>query len=412
MRQRRWRTGVIVVALALGMASSPAGAATAPHSHVDGDGDAFRQVNLVSDLPGVAPMLDKEVKNPWGIALGPNTPLWVNNNFNPALAKLCDTCVPAPVDLLTKITLYSGANGHDPFTKLKLQVTASSPTGIVFNPTTSFRVRQGGVTAPARFLMNELVVNAAGTGPVAEVTGWSNAATPVPKTTAHTRATHDDTFYFGLALVPGEPPGKAAKSREPGPRLVAVGARSDNSAVVDVFDGAFHKLRLPRAFIDPNAQNLVPYNVAYLQGRVYISYTSADGTGDALSVFTRNGTFLKRLVTGAPLAGPWGMTIAPEDWGDFGGALLVGNVGDGNPSDGTINAFDTRTGRKLGTLLDTHGKPIVNPGLWGLAFGNGTIGTPRTLLFAAGIGSAPGGFGDDGYSHGLVGLIEPVDNDD
>ena len=100
------------------------------------------------------------------------------------------------------------------------------------------------------------------------------------------------------------------------------------------------------------------------------------------------------------------MAIAPEDWGDFGGALLVGNV-----ESGKINAFNRRNGHLLGTLSDAAGMPLVNPGLWGLAFGNGTIGTPRTLLFAAGIGESAGGFGEHVYEHGLVGLIEPVDNE-
>jgi hypothetical protein len=73
-----------------------------------------------------------------------------------------------------------------------------------------------------------------------------------------------------------------------------------------------------------------------------------------------------------------------------------------------INAFDRHTGHFEGTLMDAHGKPLVNPGLWGIAFGNGVIGTPRTLIFAAGIGSEAGGFGNDVYAHGLVGLIKPV----
>jgi uncharacterized protein (TIGR03118 family) len=356
---------------------------------------AFRQVNLVSDLPGRAQLLDREVKNPWGIAFGPDTPIWVNNNFNPALASLCPTCVPKPADLLTKITLYSGANGHQPITKVPLEVTASSPTGMVYNPTTSFAVTQRGVRAPARFIFNELFVNAARTAPVAKVTGWSNAADPVPTTTAKTRASHTGAFHFGLALIPGD--------STQGPRLVAVGAKADNTGVVDVYDAAFNKLNVHGKFVDPHAGALAPYNVAYLHGRVYIAYTSESGRRDAVSVFTRHGTFIKRLHTGGPLAGPWGMAIAPAHWGGFGGALLVGNVGDGR-----INAFSAKTGHLLGTLKNARGHDIRNPGLWGIAFGNGTIGTPRTLLFAAGIGSAPGGFGDDVYAHGLVGLIRPV----
>jgi uncharacterized protein (TIGR03118 family) len=354
--------------------------------------DAFRQVNLVSDLPGRAQLLDRDVKNPWGIALGPTTPLWVNNNFNPASATVCPTCVPKPAQLLTEITLYAGANGQQPITKVPLEVRASAPTGIVFNPTTSFVVNQGGVRAPARFIFDEVVPNAARTAPLAEVTGWSNAANPLPTTTATTAARHNGAFYFGLAMIPG-------------PRLVAVGQLASGPGVVDVYDGTFNKVNRPGAFVDPHAQALVPYGVAYLRGHVYISYISANGRSDAVSVFTPEGRFVKRLATGAPLAGPWGMVIAPPDWGDFGGALLVGNV-----DDGMIHAFNPSTGQLRGTLRNASGKPIVNPGLWGLAFGNGVIGTPRTLLFAAGIGSAPGGFGQDVYSHGLVGLIRPVDD--
>jgi hypothetical protein len=56
------------------------------------------------------------------------------------------------------------------------------------------------------------------------------------------------------------------------------------------------------------------------------------------------------------------------------------------------------TGAFMGQLRDAQGHLIANSGLWGLSFGNGLTGTPRTLLFAAGI---------DGYSHGLFGLIRP-----
>src|SRR3954469_9943785 len=143
----RARAGVLAAAMSVATLTVPAAAAQAS---AGGDG-AFRQVNLVSDLPGVAPLLDSQVKNPWGIALGPDTPLWVNNNFNPAQENLCDTCVPEPADLLTKITIYSGASGHDPFAKVPLEVTASSPTGMVFNPTMDFVVDQGGVRSPATF---------------------------------------------------------------------------------------------------------------------------------------------------------------------------------------------------------------------------------------------------------------------
>src|SRR5690348_8587767 len=146
---QRWRVAGVTLALAatpFGAALAPASAtspaaSTATASAHHGDRLAFRQVNLVSDLPGRAQLLDKEVRNPWGIALGPTTPLWVNNQFNPASD--CN-CIPAPEDLLTKITLYQGANGTDPISKVPLEVTASSPTGMVFNPTSDFVINQDG----------------------------------------------------------------------------------------------------------------------------------------------------------------------------------------------------------------------------------------------------------------------------
>ncbi len=132
----------------------------------------------------------------------------------------------------------------------------------------------------------------------------------------------------GLALVPGE----KGKYRKHGPRLLA--ADSANG-VIDVYDGKFRLLRTPHLFVDPHtaADHLPPYNVTYLKGRVYVAYAEFGKPAAALSVFTRDGHFIRRLVTGAPLAGPWGMAIATRHWGDFGGALLVGNV-----EDGKINA--------------------------------------------------------------------------
>jgi len=77
----------------------------------------------------------------------------------------------------------------------------------------------------------------------------------------------------------------------------------------------------------------------------------------------------------------------------------------GNFGDGTINAFNPVTGAFLGTLSDSLGNPIVNEGLWGLAFGNGAAGTnTSTLYFTAGI-PGPGGAVED---HGLFGAINAV----
>ena len=396
-RRRRAGVGAVLGLFVLGVLGSQVGAPAVAHSgHDDDDDGSFVQTNLVSDIPGMARLLDKEVKNPWGIALGPDTALWVNNNFNPA-SVVCETCLPAPEDLLTKITLYRGANGIDPITKVPLEVTASSPFGIVFNPTSKFRITQDGVSSPARFLFNEVFINSTGDGPEARITGWNDVPAAARVTTS-TAAREDQAFHLGLAMVPAD--------SHHGPRLLAAdGVNGD----IDVFNGRFHRVRTPGLFVDPHAQEqgLVPYNVAYLQHRVYVAYADPNGNpGGAISVFKANGKFKKRLVTSDRLSGAWGMAIAPEHWGKFGGRLLVGNV-----DTGLIQAFGRRSGHFKGTLKDASGEPLVNSGLWGIAFGNGKIGTPDDLIFAAGIGNETND-ALHSYEHGLIGLIEPAGMED
>jgi uncharacterized protein (TIGR03118 family) len=392
-RRRVAVSGLASCVLVLGVLAAQAAAPATARGHHSHHRSAFTQVNLVSDIEGMAQITDPALKNPWGLAFGPSTPAWVANNFNPA-SKCPESdpeCIPAPEDLLTKITLYSGANATTPLvTKVPLEVSGSSPTGVVFNPTTSFVINQGGVDTPARFLFNETFLNSAGDAPEARITGWSNVPAPAPSTTS-TDARKDPALHFGLALVPGE-------DDDDSMLLAADGV----NGVIDVFDSKFQPVTTPGLFTDPGAaeDGLAPYNVTFLDGRVYVAYfndpEAAGFSLGAVSVFKPDGRFKKRLVTSRKLEGPWGMAIAPDDWGRFGGRLLVGNV-----DNGKIFAFNKSNGHFRGTVRDAHGDPIVNPGIWGIAFGNGTIGTPRTLLFVAGVGEEVGGFGDEIYEHGL-----------
>ena len=110
-------------------------------------------------------------------------------------------------------------------------------------------------------------------------------------------------------------------------------------------------------------------------------------------MYDNDGHLLRRLIAqGGDLNSPWGLVIAPHDFGAFGGALLVGNFG----GVGAIHAYDRRTGAELGQLMNPDGNPILINSLWALRFGNGVTGTPDSLLFTAGIG-------DEG--HGLFGEI-------
>ena len=382
--RRRGRVAAAAVASsclvlgALAQAGSPAGAHSRPHHHHD----AFQQVNLVSDIPGLAQKTEPALINPWGIAFSDTSPLWVNNQG----------ALPGEP---SKIQLYRGANGvQEDIEKLELEVDASSPTGMVFNDSEKFLIDQGQGPVPARFIFNEVFFG--DPGPTSRITGWAGAD-PNPTVTTPASAPKTPAFHAGMALVP------ATALR--GPRLLVANFKFPDGRI-DVYNGTFQEVTKRGQFVDRRAEEagLAPYNVAYLDGLVYVAYSNPF-VADAVSVFTPEGTFLKRLVTDGArgrLVGPWGMAIAPDHWGHFGGDLLVANV-----DDGRIHAFNPDDGDFEGTLRDARGAPLVNLGIWGIAFGNGTIGTPRTLLFVAGMGDEVGSF-EGFYEHGLLGLIKPV----
>jgi uncharacterized protein (TIGR03118 family) len=114
-----------------------------------------------------------------------------------------------------------------------------------------------------------------------------------------------------------------------------------------------------------------------------------------VDVFDANGALIRRFATRGQLNAPWGMALAPADFGRFSNALLIGNFGDGR-----INAFDLASGERLGSLHMPDGKAVSIEGLWGMQFGNGLMNQPvNTLFFAAGPGDE---------EHGLYGRIDPA----
>jgi len=169
----------------------------------------------------------------------------------------------------------------------------------------------------------------------------------------------------------------------------------------------------PGMFVDPKLPaGYAPFDIASLGGRVYVTYAMQkpdkhdDQAGAGLGfvdVFDMNGQLLRRLSRHGKLNSPWGLALAPNNFGPFSGALLVGNFGDGH-----INAYSAGSGRFIGTLRNEAGAPIQIDGLWGIRFGNGSSGggalaPTNTLYFAAGIGEE---------QHGLFGAITSVGEHD
>jgi uncharacterized protein (TIGR03118 family) len=100
-----------------------------------------------------------------------------------------------------------------------------------------------------------------------------------------------------------------------------------------------------------------------------------------VDIFDTSGNLLQKLIAQGALNSPWGLALAPAGFGAYGGALLVGNFGDGY-----INAYNAADGTWLGPVFTDTGDPFDEPGLWALAFGNGgSGGSQNTLYITAGI---------------------------
>jgi uncharacterized protein (TIGR03118 family) len=314
-------------------------------------------VNLVSDQPGVAALTDPDLVNAWGLSHGPNTPIWVSDNGT-GLTTLYRTDTPgSPVTKVLAVTIPGG-----------------DPTGQVFNDTTAFDVP--GTTTAAKFIF------ATENG---DISAWAGGAAATPA--GHVA----DGVYKGLALA----------HTPAGPMLLAANFHDNH---IDVYDGSFTLLSTPGKFRDPFLPaGYAPFDVAEINGRIVVSYAKQDaarhddvaGPGHGfVDVYSESGQFLRRLATRGVLNSPWALTIAPSSFGQFAGALLVGNFGDGR-----IHALDPRTGAVLGTLRGTSGRPLVIDGLWALMVGDPVAGGADSLWFSA---------GPDGEGHGLLGLLEPA----
>ena len=304
----------------------------------------YVQTNLVSNIPGRAAHPDPDLQNPWGMSFSNGSPFWVSDNGT-GLSTLYNG-LGVKSGLVVSIPLPTGG--------------PSAPTGQVFNNTGSFQLSNGG---NASFLF------ATEDGTIA---GWNGAA----GTTAITMVDRSqNASYKGLAIA-----GSGASAR--------LYAANFATGTVDVFDGSFAPIA--GGFVDPGLPaGYAPFNVQNIGGNIVVTYAVVGPTGDdvagpgngVVDVYDVNGNLLRRVSSGGALNSPWGVALAPGSFGPFGGALLVGNFGDG-----TINAFDFFSGALLGTLMDGGGNPIVNDGLWAIAFGNhSATSDPNSLYLTAGL---------------------------
>jgi len=187
-----------------------------------------------------------------------------------------------------------------------------------------------------------------------------------------------------------------------------------HNAKVDVFNGSFTKVAAAGGFVDASVPaGYAPFGIQNIpagdgSARIYVAYAKqdsdrrdeVDGAGFGyLAVFDASGTLIKHLASGGALNAPWGIAMAPSNFGALSGELLVGNFGDG-----AINAYDPATGTSQGAMMLRSGGPVQIAGLWGIAFGNGLNSQPtNTLFYAAGAnGEADGVYGRIDYDTSMT----------
>ena len=337
----------------------------------------YTQTNLVSNTAGIAPVTDPSLVNPWGLSRGSGSPWWISDNVT-GLS-----------------TLYNGAGAKQglvvtipPTDPTNPKTPTGSPTGTIFNgSTTDFLLAPN---APATFLFSTIDGTIVGWN---AGVGLASGAKP-PSTHAVTVArTKNGSSYTGLtsAFIHGK-------------RYLY--AANFTKGRVDVYDNAFHPVKLSRNKDDRGGnddfgfdddrhrhddnepfederlpRNFVPFNVQSIGNDIVVTYAlhlpgspfETDGPGlGYVDIYSSQGQLLRRLEHGSWLNAPWGVALAPLDFGRFSHDLLIGQFAGGGTteSSGYIAAYDLATGEFHGLLEDASGKPIAINGIWAISPGN------------------------------------------
>jgi uncharacterized protein (TIGR03118 family) len=274
-----------------------------------------------------------------------------------------------------KSTLYTGTGAIVPLVVTIPSAppggTPGSPTGTIFNGTTEFTVAPG---APASFLF----VTEDGT-----ISGWAPTVNPSTAIIVVNESAKGASFK-GLTSATATLPDTTTTT-------TLLYAADFTLAKIEVFDGTFkHVTEIEERINDTDGipADYGPFNVQNLGGNLYVAYAKRGAGIDEqhgaglgrVRVYSPEGRLLLKLQTGAWFNAPWGLALAPSDFGPYTHNILVGNFGSG-----WIAAFDPLTGKFEDFLRDASGKLITIAGLWGIAPGNDAkAGNATSLYFAAG----------------------------
>src|SRR6266516_3247576 len=316
--------------------------------------DTYSWTNLQSDIAGVATHLDRNLVNPWGMAVSPGGTIWVSDNGTGVSTLYHQDGTAASL----VVTIPTAARDRD----------VGNPTGQVFNGTPFFQVTKNGNSAPAFFIF----VSEDGS-----ISGWNPT---LDQTNAIIAVDNGTNRGVNRAIYKGATLGVANGHN-------FLYATDFHTGKVHTFDENFHQVN-SNGFVDPNLPaGYAPFGIQNINGEIFVTYALQDhqkeddvpGPGNGfVNVFDTSGNFVRRLISNGNLNSPWGLALVE-------GELWVGNFGDG-----TINNYDPATGVFLETISRATGDPVQFDGLWDL------LPLGAGVYFTAGIADE---------EHGLFGLI-------
>jgi uncharacterized protein (TIGR03118 family) len=347
-------------------------------------GQHYKQTNLVSNITGMAPTIDPNLKNPWGLTRSSGSPWWVGNN-NSGTSTLYDgkgNVVPLVVTV--------------PPPKGSPAGTQSAPTGVVFNGSPTDFLLAPGKQAIFIFATED------GT-----ISGWNPG---IDLHNAVLKVDNSDGGGADGAVYKG-----ATSAEVDGKKFLYV--TNFRSAKVEVYDTNFKRVHLSEDAFDLDgdgdneeqgeriARGFAPFNIQNIGGTLFVTYAKQDAArhdpvgGDGLGfveLFTPSGKHISHLEHGHWFNAPWGAVWTTRDFGEFSNAILVGNF-----RSGWIAAFNGFTHKFIGFVRNADNSLMFIDGLWSLTFGNdATAGPANTLFFTAGINNE---------TDGLFGTITPLD---
>jgi len=330
----------------------------------------YNRTDLASSIPadGTNPLNghDTQLVNSWGLTRSAGSAFWISDNgtglatvYNGVGNKALTVTIPVP----------SGVNHH------------SSPTGVVANGTSDFAL-PGSTAAKFIFVTEEGTIAA-----------WNGgAAAVIVKDNSSKRA-----VYKGCTIAEWN-----------GKHFLYVA--NFQSGEIEVYDATFQPVNLDREAFrmdrdandrdfdhdrrgdddDRDHRGFAPFNVQAIGTNLYVTYAKqdsarkdeVDGAGlGFVNVFTPGGTRLAHLQSGPWFNAPWGVALAPGEFGEFSHSLLVGMFGSGQ-----IAAFNPVNGRFISLMKKSDNSTLTIDGLWALVFGAGNAGSGafNTLFFTAG----------------------------